>query len=182
MKTNLALPALLLFGLLSCNNKSQTPEQAPTIASPVLAGQSAVHDDESQKNVVQIAMASPDHKTLVAALQAVGYVDALSNAGPFTVFAPNDAAFAKLPDGTVEELIKPANKLKLQDILEYHVYVGVIRENMIRGNMTLNQVNGKNVTVAKNGHGIEVNGAKVLAVVPTSNGIVYVIDTVLLPQ
>ena len=182
MKTNLALPALLLFGLLSCNNKSQNPEQAPTIATTVMAGQSAVHYDESHKNVVQTAIASPDHKTLVAALEAVGYLDALSNAGPFTVFAPNDAAFAKLPAGTVEELIKPGNKLKLQDILEYHVYVGVIRENMIRGNMTLNQVNGKNVTVAKNGHSIEVNGAKVLAVVPTSNGIVYVIDNVLLPQ
>jgi len=181
MKTNFALPVVLFFGLLSCN-KTQAPEQAETNTATVQAGQSGVHDDESQKNVVQTAMASPDHKTLVAALDAAGYVDALSNAGPFTVFAPNDAAFAKLPAGTVEDLVKPENKLKLRDILEYHVYVGVIRENMIQPNMTLNQVNSKNVMVTKGETGIEVNGAKVLAVVPTSNGIVYVIDTVLLPE
>ncbi|HEY9488113.1 MAG TPA: fasciclin domain-containing protein [Chryseosolibacter sp.] len=181
MKTNLALPVILFLGLLSCN-QTQVRDQAVTEDTTVSAGQSAVRDDESQKNVVQTAIASPDHKTLVTALKAVGYVDALSNAGPFTVFAPNDAAFAKLPAGTVEDLLKPENKLKLQDILEYHVYVGVIRENMIQRNMTLNQVNGKNVTVTKSENGIEVNGAKVLAAVPTSNGIVYVIDTVLLPE
>ncbi|MEX2233446.1 MAG: fasciclin domain-containing protein [Cyclobacteriaceae bacterium] len=181
MKTNFALPVLLFFALLSCN-KTPVQEQAVADAATVQAGQSGVHDDESQKNVVQTAIASPDHKTLVAALKAAVYVDALSNAGPFTVFAPNDAAFAKLPAGTVEDLVKPENKLKLQDILEYHVYVGVIRENMIKRNMTLNQVNGKNVTVTKNENGIQVNGAKVLAVVPTSNGIVYVIDTVLSPE
>lgn len=181
MKTNIALLVLLFLGLLSCN-RTQVTEQPVTSVTPQQAGQSGVRDDESQKNVVQTAIASPDHKTLVTALEAVGYVDALSNAGPFTVFAPNDAAFAKLPAGTVEDLVKPENKVKLQNILEYHVYVGVIRENMIQRNMTLNQVNGKNVTVSKNENGIEVNGAKVLAVVPTSNGIVYVIDTVLLPE
>ena len=161
MKTNIALPVLLFLGLVSCN-RTQVTEQPVTSATSEQAGQSGVRDDESQKNVVQTAIASPDHKTLVAALEAVGYVDALSNAGPFTVFAPNDAAFAKLPAGTVEDLVKPENKVKLQNILEYHVYVGVIRENMIQRNMTLNQVNGKNVTVSKNESGIEVNGAKVL--------------------
>lgn len=181
MKTNFVLPALLFLGLLSCN-KTPVSEQPVTNVAAVPAGQSGVHDDESQKNVVQTAIASPDHKTLVAALQAVGYVDALSNAGPFTIFAPNDAAFAKLAAGTVDELVKPENKAKLQNILEYHVYVGVIRENMIQPNMKLNQVNGKNVTLMKNESGIEVNGAKVLAVVPTSNGIIYVIDNVLLPE
>ena len=175
MKTNHVLPSLLFLGLLACN-QTPAPEQTVTNVAAVQAGQSGVHDDESQKNVVQTAIASPDHKTLVAALKAVGYVDALSNAGPFTIFAPNDAAFAKLPAGTVDELVKPENKVELQNILEYHVYVGVIRENMIQRNMKLNQVNGKNVTLTKNDGGIEVNGAKVLAVVPTSNGIVYVID------
>lgn len=181
MKTNFVLPALLILGLLSCN-QTPAPEQTVISAATLPSGQSGVTDDESQKNVVQTAIASPDHKTLVAALKAVGYVDALSNAGPFTIFAPNDAAFAKLPPGTVEELVKPENKVKLQNILEYHVYVGVIRENMIQRNMNLNQVNGKNVTLTKSENGIEVNGAKVLAVVPTSNGIVYVIDNVLLPE
>lgn len=180
MKTYPVLTALPLFLLLSCN-EAKVPEQVATNAAVAQPGQSAVHDNESQKNVVQTAVSSPDHKTLVAALNAAGYVDALSNAGPFTVFAPNDAAFSKLPAGTVDDLVKPENKMKLQDILEYHVYVGVIRENMIQRKMSLNQVNGKNVTVTKSESGIEVNGAKVLAVIPTSNGIIYVIDTVLLP-
>lgn len=155
-------------------------QEAPT--EPLPAGQSAVADDESQKNIVQTAVASPDHKTLVAALKAAEYVDALSNAGPFTVFAPSDAAFEKLPAGTVEELVKPENKLKLQDILEYHVYVGVIRESMLQDGMTLNQVNGKNVKIAKDGEAVSVNGAKVLGAVQTSNGIIYVLDQVLIPE
>src|SRR5690606_397670 len=103
-------------------------------------------------------------------------------AGPFTVFAPTDDAFSKLPEGTVENLTKPKNKLILQDILEYHVYVGVIRESMVQGNMTLNQVNGKNVTLTKEGATLKVNGANVIGTVQTSNGIIYVIDRVLLPE
>ena len=172
---------VMMFMFLSCGKS--VPEQAATSpAAPVHAGQSAVHDDEPQKNIVQTAVGSNDHQTLVAALKAADYVDALSNAGPFTVFAPTDAAFGQLPEGTVEDLVKPENKLKLQDILEYHVYVGVIRESMIPGRITLNQVNGKNVTVTKAGNDIQVNGANVVATVPASNGIIYVIDRVLLPD
>jgi uncharacterized surface protein with fasciclin (FAS1) repeats len=118
----------------------------------------------------------------VAALKAAEYVDALSNAGPFTVFAPTDEAFNKLPAGTVDDLVKPENKDKLRDILEYHVYVGVIRENMIQNGMSLNEVNGKNVALAKSGDKITVNGANVLGSVSTSNGIIYVVDQVLLPK
>jgi uncharacterized surface protein with fasciclin (FAS1) repeats len=173
------IPLLLI--LISCSTTPATNDQVYT-EEGAQAGQSAVQDDESQKNIVQTAVGSPDHKTLVAALKAAEYVDALSNAGPFTVFAPNDNAFAKLPEGTVEDLVKPENKLKLQDILEYHVYVGVIRESMIQNEMKLNQVNGKNVTVTKTGDKLQVNGANVIATVPTSNGIIYVIDSVLLPQ
>jgi uncharacterized surface protein with fasciclin (FAS1) repeats len=181
MKTNLAFPSLLVMIIIafSC---SKTTQDVPYTEETASAGQSAVQDDESQKNIVQTAIASPDHKTLVAALKAAEYVDALSNAGPFTVFAPTDKAFAKLPEGTVEDLTKPENKLKLQNILEYHVYVGVIRESMIQESMNLNQVNGKNVTVTKEGDKLKVNGANVVATVQTSNGIIYVIDTVLLPQ
>jgi uncharacterized surface protein with fasciclin (FAS1) repeats len=181
MKTNLTFSAMIVMLLIafSCTKPSQ---EVPYTEEGAVAGQSAVQDDESQKNIVQTAVGSPDHKTLVAALKAAEYVDALSNAGPFTVFAPTDAAFAKLPEGTVEDLTKPENKLKLQDILEYHVYVGVIRESMVNGTMNLNQVNGKNVSVSKNGDKLQVNGANVLATVETSNGIIYVVDTVLLPQ
>lgn len=182
MKTKFVnlLSIIAILSIISCSPKET--EQATNTEEVQQAGQSGVQDDESQKNIVQTAVGSPDHKTLVAALKAAEYVDALSNAGPFTVFAPTDAAFNKLPEGTVETLVKPENKLKLQDILEYHVYVGVIRESMIQQEMKLNQVNGKNVTVTKNGTELSVNGAKVLATVPTSNGIIYVIDTVLIPQ
>lgn len=174
------LPTTALFLAFACGTATteQTTEAPPQAKPP---GQSAVQDDDSQKNVVQTAIASPDHTTLVAALKAADYVDALSNAGPFTVFAPTDEAFAKLPEGTVETLVKPENKLKLQDILEYHVYVGVIRESMIQRSMTLNQVNGKNVTLTREGDNLLVNNAKVIATVSTSNGIIYVIDAVLLP-
>lgn len=163
---------------ISCSKPAQ---DTPVAEASALSGQSSVQDNESQKNIVQTAVGSPDHKTLVAALKAAAYVDALSNAGPFTVFAPTDDAFSKLPEGTLDELTKPENKPKLQNILEYHVYVGVIRESMVNGSMKLNQVNGDNVTLVKNGDKLQVNGANVLATVQTSNGIIYIIDTVLLP-
>lgn len=181
MKTKLNLVTLLamILTIISC---TQNAQETVTTEEAVLAGQSGVQDDESRKNIVQTAVASPDHKTLVAALKAAEYVDALSNAGPFTVFAPTDAAFAKLPEGTVEELVKPENKLKLQDILEYHVYVGVIRESMVNGKMNLNQVNGKNVSLKNTNGKLQVNDANIVATVETSNGIIYVVDNVLLPE
>lgn len=180
MKTTNFIYAALLFAACACSAPSE--ETVTTETAAIEEGQSSVQDDESQKNIVQIAVSSPDHKTLVAALKAASYVDALSNAGPFTVFAPTDAAFAKLPEGTVDNLVKPENKDQLQNILEYHVYVGVIRESMINGSMNLNQVNGKNVTLTKDGDKLKVNGSEILATVNTSNGIIYVIDSVLLPE
>lgn len=180
MKTRFICAMSIALFAAAC---SQPASEAATTETeePSAAGQSAVQDDESQKNIVQTAVASPEHTTLVTALKAVSYVDALSNAGPFTVFAPNDDAFAKLPAGTLDELLKPENKSKLQDILEYHVYVGVIRASMVNGSMNLNEVNGKNVTLTKDGDQLFVNGSKILATVDTSNGVIYVIDRVLLP-
>jgi uncharacterized surface protein with fasciclin (FAS1) repeats len=180
MKTHIVFFIMLGLTLFACTKPTQ--ESAPQEEEPAAAGQSAVQDDESQKNIVQTAISSPDHKTLVAALKAAAYVDALSNAGPFTVFAPTDEAFAKLPAGTVEDLVKPENQDKLRNILEYHVYVGVIRENLMRNGMNLNQVNGQNVKIEKNGDKLSVNKANILATVPTSNGIIYVVDQVLLPS
>lgn len=182
--TTMKTTGLFYFFLLLCFacNKPAEQQQASVADAVTPAGQSEVKDDESQKNIVQTAIASADHETLVAALKAAEYVNALSNAGPFTVFAPTDDAFGKLPEGTVEDLVKPENKMKLQDILEYHVYVGVIRETMMQDGMTLNQVNGKNVTLTKSGDKVQVNGANILAAVSTSNGMIYVIDQVLLPK
>jgi uncharacterized surface protein with fasciclin (FAS1) repeats len=171
---------LLALLLAACGQQQSTDSQAAAVAAPD-GGQSTVDDKESQPDVVHIAVNSPDHTTLVAALKAAEYVDALSNAGPFTVFAPTNAAFDKLPAGTVDNLVKPENKEKLRTILEYHVYVGVLSETMIRDGMTLNQVSLDNVTLGKKDGKITVNGAHVLGSARGSNGIVYIIDTVLLP-
>jgi uncharacterized surface protein with fasciclin (FAS1) repeats len=179
---NYILFFLLMLLLASCGQQSASTESATQeTEAAVEGGQSTVQDDVSNPDVVRIAVNSPDHTTLVAALKAAQYVDALSNAGPFTVFAPTDAAFAKLPAGTVENLVKPENKATLQNILEYHVYVGVLNENMVRDGMTLNQVNLDNVTLNVKDGKITINGANVLGTARASNGIVYVIDAVLLP-
>lgn len=170
---------LLLF---ACGTNTDGGGIEATTDGAVQAGQSAVPDDESARNVVQVAIGSADHTTLVAAVKAAELVDVLSNVGPFTVFAPVNAAFDALPAGTVEELLKPENKSKLSDILEYHVYVGVIRPSIFQDGMVLNQVNSSNVTLGKNGDQMTVNGAKVLGHVEAANGIVYVIDAVLLPK
>lgn len=115
-------------------------------------------------------------------MKAAALVDVLSNAGPFTVFAPTNEAFAKLPAGTVEGLLKPDQKDALSNILEYHVYVGVIKTEAMRDGQILGQVNGKNITVTIKDGKYMVNGkATIVASVPASNGIIHVIDEVLLP-
>lgn len=167
--------------LAACNNNAETK---PANAEPQqkTTGQSGVQDDMSQKNVVQIAIGSKDHTTLVAAVKAAELVDALSNAGPFTVFAPTNAAFDKLPAGTVDGLLKPEKKDDLTDILQYHVSVGVYKAESLQDGQVLGQVNGGNITISKKDGKIMVNGtATVIASIPASNGIVHVIDGVLLP-
>jgi len=171
---------LIALFAFSCGQQPTNKEGAVAEEAPG-AGQSAVKDDTSEPDVVRIAVGSPDHTTLVTALKTAEYVDALSNAGPFTVFAPTNAAFDKLPAGTVESLLKPENKAALQNILEYHVYVGVIREDYVQDGMKLNQVNLDDVILNKKDGKITVNGANVLGVVKASNGVVYIIDAVLLP-
>ncbi len=183
LKTIAAISSLSFF--LACNT-AETSETATTATSTenttAGAGQSAVQDDQSAKNVVQVAIGSKEHTTLVAAVKAADLVNALSNAGPFTVFAPTNAAFEKLPAGTVEGLLKPEKKDDLVDILQYHVSVGVFKEDMLQDGQNIGQVNGGNITITKKDGKLMINGvANVIATVPASNGIVYVIDAVLLP-
>ncbi len=135
----------------------------------------------SAKNVVQVAIGSPDHSTLVKAVQAADLVNALSTTGPFTVFAPTNAAFDKLPAGTLENLLKPESKDALADILQYHVYVGVLKAESLQDGQVLGQVNGGNVTVSVKDGKITIGGANIIASIPASNGIVHVIDAVLIP-
>lgn len=170
--------------LVSCNNTPTATETTTTQQEPEqkTAGQSGVKDDVSQKNVVQIAIGSKDHTTLVAAVKAADLVDVLSNTGPFTVFAPTNAAFNKLPAGTVDGLLKPEKKEALTDILQYHVSVGVFKEAAMTDGQVIGQVNGDNITITKKDGKTIVNGtATVVAAIPASNGIVYVVDGVLLP-
>ncbi len=170
-----------LIFLASCNNSSETTNSSPAAADAPAAGQSAVQDDQSQKDVVKVAVGSKDHTTLVTALKAAEYVDVLSNAGPFTVFAPTNDAFSKLPAGTVEGLLKPEKKNDLRNILEYHVTTSSLKEEYFKDGMTIGMVNGEKLTVSVKDGKIKVNEANVLAVVPASNGMVYIIDGVLLP-
>lgn len=179
-KASMSLFALVLF---SCGGgpATQAPENGSTEAPSVGGGQSTVVDDESQKNVVGIAVGSPDHGTLVAAVKAAELVDALSNAGPFTVFAPTNAAFEALPAGTVEGLLKPEKKADLQDVLQYHVTLGVLKTDMLREGQVIGMVNGANATIHVEDGVLLINDARVIASVPASNGIVHVIDKVILP-
>ena len=172
-----------LMVFVSCNSETDNTKVAASNTESTGAGQSAVKDDESAKDVVKVAASSPDHSTLVAAVKQAELVDALSNAGPFTVFAPTNAAFDKLPKGTVEDLMKPENKAKLQDILQYHVFLANLSTTLMQDGQTLNQVNSQNITIQKSADGkITINGkAHVLASIPASNGVIHVIDEVLLP-
>jgi uncharacterized surface protein with fasciclin (FAS1) repeats len=182
LKTTVAITTLLFT--MSCNNGEQqtSTATATTPDNPSPAGQSGVKDDASAKNVVQVAVSSKDHTTLVAAVKAAELVDVLSTTGPFTVFAPTNAAFDKLPAGTVDGLLKPEKKDDLTDILQYHVSVGVFKPEMFQDGQTIGQVNGGNITITKKADGIYVNGtAKIVASIPASNGIIHVIDGVLLP-
>ncbi len=168
--------------LSSCNNKTEESSASTDNATEEVVGQSAVQDNQSQKDVVKVAVGSPDHTTLVAAVKAAEYVDVLSNAGPFTVFAPTNAAFEKLPAGTVDGLLKPEAKNDLRNILEYHVTTSSLKEEYLKDGMTIGMVNGGNVKVSKGADGkIKINDANVLGAVPASNGMVYVLDAVLLP-
>ncbi|MEO7599972.1 MAG: fasciclin domain-containing protein [Opitutus sp.] len=135
----------------------------------------------SAKTVVEIAAGSPDHTTLVAAVKAAGLADTLSGAGPFTIFAPTNAAFAKLPAGTVDSLLKPENKAKLVAIPTYHVIPAkVMAADVMSGDVAT--VNGKKVKIKAGASGVMVNEAHVTATdLVGDNGVIHVIDTVLMP-
>ena len=182
-KLTYVLGLCLIYLIIGCNPSPQDQSASTSaVSSQPLTGQSGVKDETSQPNVVQVAVGSKDHTTLVTAVKAAELVDALSNAGPFTVFAPTNAAFEKLPAGTVEGLLKPDQKDALSNILEYHVYVGVIKTDQMRDGQSLGQVNGKNITVNVKDGKYMINGkANIVASVPASNGIIHVIDEVLLP-
>jgi uncharacterized surface protein with fasciclin (FAS1) repeats len=138
---------------------------------------------QSEKDIVDTAVAAGDFKTLAAALQAAGLVDTLKGPGPFTVFAPTDEAFAKLPAGTVEDLLKPENKQKLISILTYHVVAGKVMANEVVKLHEAKTVNGKDVRIMVDGGMVMVDNANVVKTdIQCTNGVIHVIDAVLIPR
>jgi uncharacterized surface protein with fasciclin (FAS1) repeats len=135
-------------------------------------------------DIVDTAVAAGDFKTLVAALKAGGLVDTLKSPGPFTVFAPTDAAFAKLPPGTVESLLKPENKPKLVSILTYHIVPGKVTSKDVAGKQASPKtVEGQTFEIDATKRGVHVNNATVTkADIVADNGVIHVIDTVLMPK
>ncbi|MES2514656.1 MAG: fasciclin domain-containing protein [Bacteroidota bacterium] len=180
--------ALLAFVLtVSQANFAQEKMKEKT----VMVGGAAMYPS---KNIIENAVNSKDHTTLVAAVKAAGLVETLQGAGPFTVFAPTDAAFNKLPKGTVETLVKPENKQTLTNILTYHVVAGKLDAAALsklikdgKGKAALKTVNGETLTVSMKGNNVVLTDAKggtsmvTIKDVYQSNGVIHVIDTVVMP-
>ena len=152
------------------------------VATSSFLGIAHAEPKEKAKDIVAVAVGNGSFNTLVAAVKAAGLVETLQGPGPFTVFAPTDEAFAKLPKGTVEELLKPENKAKLVAILTYHVVAGKVMAADVK-TMKAKTVNGQSLDVKVTDGGVTVDKAKVVTTdVAASNGVIHVIDTVLLPN
>jgi uncharacterized surface protein with fasciclin (FAS1) repeats len=180
MKTNtlimmiaVAFATILFTACSSGNSKAEGETTEETMVEDVA---------EVAPDIVDIAVGSPDHTTLVAAVTAAGLVETLKGAGPFTVFAPVNAAFDALPAGTVEGLLKPESKDALVGILTYHVVAGAVNAASLVDGQKIATLQGKELTVAIKDGNVTINGAKVVAAdLVGSNGVVHVIDAVLIP-
>ncbi|MBP9793471.1 MAG: fasciclin domain-containing protein [Flavobacterium sp.] len=172
-----------LFMAMGCKQSDQAANESTSETTEVTSGgQENVVDETSVPNIVQTAVGSKDHTTLVTAVKAAGLVTSLSNAGPFTVFAPTNAAFDKLPAGTVEGLLEPEKKGDLENILGYHTYVGTLKIEYMNDGQEFDMVYGGKVKITKKGEKTFVNGSEIVASIPTGNGIIHVIGDVLLPK
>lgn len=190
-KFNSFLAVIALFGLISCggadqSSTSSTPAGESQAEQNTPLGQASVVDEDSDPNILQVAIGSKDHSTLVAAVQAAQIEHVLVNAGPLTVFAPVNDAFAALPEGTVDNLLKPENKATLAGILTGHAAPGSFDldglKKEARKGRKLYMADGSYLEVTVEGEDVFVAGAKVLGTVQTSNGIINVVDKVILPE
>ena len=151
------------------------------LAATLLSAKTYGEEKES-KDIVAVASGAGNFNTLVAAVKAAGLVETLEGPGPFTVFAPTDAAFEKLPKGTVEDLLKPENKEKLKSILTYHVVPGKVMAANVK-TMKAKTVNGQELSVKVDGDAVTVDKARVVKTdVPASNGVIHFIDAVVMPK
>ena len=183
----ITLLAVLALFIVSCSGgeKKQAVENNSTEGVQMGQGQSAVSDELSSANALQVAKSLDDFKTLVVAIEAAGVEDAVVNVGPLTIFAPVNAAFDKLPEGTVEDLLKPENKSKLAFILVNHVAPANYPDTQLikeaKKGRKLYMASGKYLVVEEKEDGIYVGGTKILKTVQVSNGWIHVIDNVLVP-
>lgn len=181
----------LMLIVVSCNSNKQSDSEAKSSntevkqSAPEGKGQSAVVDKVSEANALQVAKSLDDFTTLVTAIEAGGVEDAVVNAGPLTIFAPLNSAFDKLPEGTVEGLLKPENKSKLAFILTNHVapanYPVKQLEKEAKKERKLYMASGKYLVVENKEDGLYVGGTKIIKTVKVSNGWIHVVDDVLVP-
>lgn len=166
--------------MIACNAGETKTAETPVTDS---VKKEEVMAPAAPKDIVDVAIGSPDHTTLVAAVTAAGLVETLKGAGPFTVFAPTNAAFAALPAGTVDGLLKPESKDALTKILTYHVVAGAVKAADLKDGQKVKTLQGEELTVTIKDGKVMINGANVTTVDLTgSNGIVHVIDAVLMPK
>jgi uncharacterized surface protein with fasciclin (FAS1) repeats len=171
--------ALMLFGCTS-NDQNNDASETMTAETETMAEETPMANNNP--NIVVLASQTPELSTLVQALQAADLVSALEGNGPYTVFAPTNDAFAALPAGTLENLMKPENKQQLIDILTYHVAEGNVKSGDLSNNMMVKTLNGKELKIMLNGDQVMINGATVkMPNVEASNGVVHVVDKVIMP-
>ncbi len=196
MKKIFFMAAISALFLTACNDSATTTETSKDSTNMMSADTSSkMMANEEQgvmvggakmvpsKNIVENAAGSSDHTTLVAAVKAAGLAETLSGTGPFTVFAPTNEAFAKLPAGTVDNLLKPEMKKDLTNILTYHVVSGKLMAADLKDGQKLKTVEGGELTVSVKDGKVMINGANVtIADVVSSNGVTHVIDAVLMPK
>jgi len=185
-KIKLLLLTVCIAFIASCKEAKNegataTDNAEKAVTSNERQGQAFLKDDEARPNVLDIAIGSPDHTTLVAAVQAAELENVLVNVGPLMVFAPTNAAFDALPEGTVENLLKPENKEQLAFILKHHVTPGNYGKDFLKKFKKLGQASNEYVTVEVKGDDVYIDGAKIIASIPAGNGIVHVVDKVILP-
>ena len=173
----------MLAALAACQPGPKQQDAAMQAAGvPAGGGAASVKDDGSEKDVLKIAVASPNHSTLVTAVKAAGLTDVLASSGPYTVFAPTNAAFDKLPAGTVDNLLKKENLPKLQAILRHHVTTSVYVVSEFKDGMTLGMADGTSEAITVKGNDVYFGGAKILGTARGSNGIVHIVDAVVPPK
>jgi len=170
-----------ITAVLACSPADQAGQADQVAEAKPAGGMASIADDNSQPNIVKGAIGSADHTTLVAAVQAADLVDVLANPGPFTVFAPTNAAFDKLPEGTVETVLKPENRSMLRRILHHHVTTSALSVDKFKDGQSLWLVDGGHETITMKDGEMWIGEAKVIGSVRASNGWVHVIDGVLLP-